>query len=203
MKDAPIRLFENPLLERMTHVSPFTVALLWSMVIGGLAGWAATDDDFRLVPALALALAGWSGWTLFEYALHRWVFHWRPRHPALRRLVFMIHGIHHAQPDDGSRVVMPPLASVPLAAALWALTGLVLAEPWRDAFFAGFLTGYLHYDITHWACHQVRFRSRLGRRVRRHHLLHHHTAEDRNYGVGTPIWDHVFGTVLGRRAAKS
>lgn len=202
MKDASIRLFETPWLDRLTHVSPYTVALLWSGVIGGLWGLAIADHDFQMVPALGLALSGWAVWTLFEYALHRWVFHWRPGHPALKRLVFMMHGVHHAQPNDGSRVVMPPLASVPLAVILWGLAGLILAGSWRDAFFAGFLTGYLHYDITHWACHQVRFRSDLGRRIQRRHLRHHHTAPDRNFGVGSPLWDHVFGTVLGRTSAR-
>ncbi|MEW5726691.1 MAG: sterol desaturase family protein [Pseudomonadota bacterium] len=196
--DQPIRLFSNPAIERLTHVQPETVALLWSFVIGGLGGWAAADPRFSPEPALGFAAAGVLAWTLFEYALHRWLFHWRPRHRPLERLVFLIHGVHHAQPDDGSRVVMPPAASLPLALALWAVAGLVLEAPWRDCFFVGFLAGYLHYDLTHWACHQARPRTRLGRLIKRHHLLHHHVDDAAHFGVGTPVWDHVFGTVLRR-----
>lgn len=193
-----IRLFENPILERFTHVQPETVAALWSFVIGVLSGWAAIDDRFAAAPALGFAAAGVLAWTVFEYALHRWVFHSRPRHPRLAKLVFLIHGVHHAQPDDGSRVVMPPLVSLPLALGLWALAGMVLEAPWRDCFFVGFLVGYLHYDLTHWACHQARPRSSLGRYLRRHHLRHHHADEGANFGVGSPLWDVVFATVLGR-----
>lgn len=197
-----IRLFANPTLERLTHVRPATVAALWAVIIGGLGGWAAADARFALAPALALAAAGLAAWSLFEYALHRWVFHWRPRHPLPARLVFLIHGVHHAQPDDGGRVVMPPAVSVPLALALWGLAALVLEAPWRDCFFVGFLVGYLHYDLTHWACHQARPRSRLGRALRRHHLLHHHVDEAAHFGVGTPIWDLAFGTVLRPRQRR-
>lgn len=196
--DQPIRLFQTPALERLTHVQPETVAVLWSFVIGVLGGLAAADPRFAVAPALAHAAAGLLAWTLFEYALHRWVFHLRPRQPWLARLVFVIHGVHHAQPGDGSRVVMPPAASAPLALALWALTGLALEAPWRDCLFAGFLAGYLHYDLTHWACHQAHPRRRLGRMIKRHHLLHHHADETAHFGVGTPLWDHVFGTVIRR-----
>lgn len=193
MKHAPIRLFANPLLERLTHVSPPTIIALWGLVIGFLWVWAWGRPGFALWPAAL----GWLAWTLFEYVLHRWVFHWQPGHPALRRLVFTIHGIHHVQPFDGTRVMMPPAASVPLAATLWGLCALVLPAPARDVFFAGFLMGYLQYDVTHWACHRRRFGARLGRHLKRHHLLHHHVEPDRNFGVSTPLWDRVFGTVIG------
>lgn len=199
MNDTSIRLFEDPRLERLTHVQPETVAVLWSGVIGVLWGWAAADRDFQVLPALWFAAVGGLVWTLFEYGLHRWVFHWKPKAPALARLVFLIHGVHHAQPGDGTRVVMPPVASLPLALTLWLLTGLVLEGPWRDAAFAGFLMGYLHYDLTHWACHQAKPRSRWMRMLRTHHLRHHHADEHANFGVGTPVWDQVFGT-LSRRA---
>lgn len=183
MKHAPIRLFANPLLERLTHVHPLTVTLLWSTVIGvllvqGGLGWP--------------ILAGLAAWSLFEYALHRWLFHWQPQRPAFRRLVFMLHGIHHLQPQDGTRVMMPPVVSVPVALALWVLVG----RPLGEAFFAGFLLGYLAYDVIHWACHQMPFKTGLKRR----HLLHHHVDAERNYGVSSPLWDRVFGTLIPPRA---
>jgi len=196
MTHAPIRLFANPLLERLTHVRPLTVVALWSVVIGILWGRALGMPGFSAWPAAL----GWLAWSLFEYTLHRWLFHWQPERPALRRLVFMLHGIHHIQPQDGTRVMMPPVVSAPLAAALWGLCGLVLAAPAHDVFFAGFLMGYLAYDLTHWACHQIRFRSGLGRAIKRHHLLHHHVEPEQNFGVSSPLWDWVFGTVIARRS---
>lgn len=202
MQDPRIRLFDNPLLDRLTRARPLSVALLWGAAIGALSGWAAALPGFALGPALAWAAAGWAAWTLFEYVLHRFVFHWRPTAPAWRRLVFLIHGCHHAQPDDPERGVMPPLASAPLALVLFALTLAALPSPWAETAFAGFLAGYLHYDLAHWACHHARPRTRRGRRLKRHHLRHHYSEVDGNWGVGTPLWDRVFGTTLAGRVGK-
>lgn len=197
-----IRLFDNPVLERLTRARPLTIALLWGAVIGALAGWTAALPGFALAPALAWAAAGWLGWTLFEYGLHRFVFHWQPASPHWRRLVFLIHGCHHAQPDDPERAVMPPLASAPLAVLLFVLTLALVPAPWAGAAFAGFLAGYLHYDLTHWACHQARPRTAWGRRVKRHHLRHHYADAPGNWGVGTPLWDLAFGTTLAVRSGQ-
>jgi sterol desaturase/sphingolipid hydroxylase (fatty acid hydroxylase superfamily) len=200
MRKEQIRLFENPLLERLTRARPLTIALVWGAAIGGLAGWSAALPGFSPGPALAWAAAGWAAWTLFEYSLHRHVFHWAPDHAWGRRLVFLIHGCHHAQPDDPERGVMPLIASVPLAPVLYAATLALVPAPWAGAAFAGFLAGYLHYDLTHWACHHARPRTFWGRLVKRHHLRHHHADRDGNWGVGTPVWDRVFGTVLTDKA---
>ena len=63
-----------------------------------------------------LVLAGVVIWTPTEYWLHRLVFHWQPRFRGGDRLHFMIHGVHHDHPNDAMRLVMPPAASIPLAA---------------------------------------------------------------------------------------
>lgn len=193
-----IRLFQNPLLERLTHAQPGTVAVLWGAVIGALAGWSLADARFTWGGGLAAMATGAACWTLFEYGLHRFVFHWSPSHPALKRMVYLWHGCHHADPQDPTRAVMPPMASIPLALALWGLTWSLAPQPWAGAGFAGFLCGYLHYDLTHWACHQVKPRSRWGRMLKRHHMVHHYSAAPCNYGVGTPLWDVVFRSILRR-----
>lgn len=193
-----VRLFANPLLERLTKARPGAVVVVYAPAMAVLLALS--------VPALGAAAAGWAAlglvaWTLFEYALHRVVFHWPARSPWGRRLVFLLHGCHHADPQDPHRAVMPPLASLPLALTCYGAAALALPAPCRDAAFAGFLLGYLHYDLTHWACHQARMAGPLGRRLKRHHLRHHHAGAHGNFGVGSPLWDMVFGTRLGRRAA--
>lgn len=195
-----IRLFDNPLLERLTRARPLTIALTWGSVIGALGFWARASPAFAPLPALAWAATGLLAWTLFEYLLHRFLFHWRASSDWGARLVFLMHGCHHAQPDDPLRAVMPLIASAPLAAALFGLTLLVLPRPWGATFFVGFLIGYLHYDLTHWACHQAQPRNRWGRLLKRHHLRHHYAIADGNWGVGTPLWDRVFGSRLGGKS---
>ena len=78
---------------------------------------------------LAALGAGWSRgyalWTLFEYWLHRLVFHFEPEEGLGARLHWIIHGVHHDHPNDPMRLVMPPAVSVPLGAAVFGLLYLV------------------------------------------------------------------------------
>ena len=153
----------------------------------------------RHVPALSaigLCLGGILVWTLAEYALHRYVFHWYKDTPWGRRVHFLLHGVHHDYPNDSDRLVMPLLTSVPLAVIFYtmfyfAFGGMRYAEP----FFAGFAIGYLAYDGTHYAVHHFKQTTRIGKFVKRHHMLHHHADHDGGFGVSSPIWDYVFGTM--------
>jgi sterol desaturase/sphingolipid hydroxylase (fatty acid hydroxylase superfamily) len=31
--------------------------------------------------------------------------------------------------------------------------------------------------------------------MKRYHMIHHHTGVDARYGVSSPLWDWVFGTM--------
>ena len=75
----------------------------------------------------------------------------------------MIHGVHHDHPNDPLRLVMPPAASVPLALVFYALFWLVLGADRAFAFGAGFLAGYLAYDMIHYHLHHHSPRTRLGK----------------------------------------
>ena len=43
--------------------------------------------------------------------------------------------------------------------------------------------------------------SGLGRFLREYHLRHHFRDDDLGYGVSSPLWDYVFGTVSTRARA--
>lgn len=64
--------------------------------------------------------------------------------------------------------------------------------------FAGFLVGYVVYDTTHYATHHWKMQSPVGRFLREYHLRHHYRDDDLGYGVSSPLWDYVFGTVATR-----
>ena len=71
----------------------------------------------------------------------------------------------------------------------------LLPESWRSlAFGAGFLGGYLAYDMIHYAVHHHVPRSRLGKKLRELHMRHHFQDDERGFGVSAPYWDRVFGT---------
>ena len=100
-----------------------------------------------------LVLAGLVIWTPTEYWLHRLVFHWQPKFRGGDRLHFMIHGVHHDHPNDAMRLVMPPAASIPLAALFLGLFVLIFGTPHAFPLFSGFIAGYLVYDYTHYHVH--------------------------------------------------
>jgi sterol desaturase/sphingolipid hydroxylase (fatty acid hydroxylase superfamily) len=190
----PIRLFRSAWLEGLTHTHPAVVPVLWLPVATAFIAlnWG------RWAPAAILA--GLALWTPAEYLLHRFVFHWRPRTPRQERFVFLIHGIHHAQPMVKTRLVMPPAAALPLAALFylffWSIIGRAAgAPPLVGPLFGGFLIGYVAYDLLHYAFHHAQLPGGYLRTLRRRHMRHH-TAHTRLFGVTSPLWDRVFGTDL-------
>lgn len=130
-----------------------------------------------------LFVAGWVGWTLAEYLLHRFDMHGAPARGAMHRE----HQEHHA-----GRPLVPDRSLRGWTGA--ALLAVVLAWGTHPAVGAGWMVGYVAYDLQHWAIHARPARSPYGRRLRRHHLHHHFVAPDRNYAVTLPVWDLVFRT---------
>ena len=189
-------MFSSPVLDRFTRVHVAVVPAVFVPVVLVHAVLALQE----LTPAAVAgwAFAGYVFWTLTEYSLHRVVFHYEPERGLGARLHWMLHGVHHDHPNDPMRVVMPPGASLPLAAAFALLFQLVLSSAAAWAFGAGFFAGYLVYALTHFRIHNTRPRTRLGRRLREHHLRHHFSDQTTAFGVSTPFWDFVFGTTPRR-----
>ena len=75
-----------------------------------------------------------------------------------------LHGIHHVQPQCKTRLVMPPVVSVPLSFLFYGLCYLIAGRAVRERrigsrrCFAGLLTGYVCYDMTHYATHHFPMR---------------------------------------------
>jgi sterol desaturase/sphingolipid hydroxylase (fatty acid hydroxylase superfamily) len=199
--DEPIRLFKSDFLEFFTHISPITIVVIWlpiaiySMVRGILLK-PATVGWWFLPTAY---LIGLFLWTLAEYLLHRFLFHYHAKTPAQERVFFLFHGVHHAQPREKSRLVMPPVVSAPMAlifyGLFWAvLSGLFNVPHWVGPMFSGFMSGYLVYDLTHYATHHFNIRSGYFKKVRKHHMYHHFQTPNQRFGVSSSLWDYVFKT---------
>jgi dihydroceramide fatty acyl 2-hydroxylase len=186
------RMFDNELLDRMSRVHPavvpilFVPAIIALIVLGVVQGAGAWT-------VLWLA-GGYLFWTLTEYWLHRIVFHFEPEQGIGARLHWIIHGVHHDHPNDPMRLVMPPSVSIPLAVLFIWLFSLVFGSPGFLPFGAGFLSGYLFYDMLHYHVHHHRPTTALGKRLRELHMRHHFQDHELGYGVSAPFWDHVFGT---------
>lgn len=207
--DVPIRLFKSDFLEFFTHITPLAVAIIWTPVI-----------LFYLIRPIVQAVAGggWLHiplgvlvglflWTFTEYTLHRFVFHFDPKSERLANFWFMFHGVHHVQPQLKTRLVMPPALSIPLAVLFrlfyqWLIGNVFGAPAWVDPIFAGFMLGYLTYDMIHYATHHWPMRSGVLKYLKRYHMMHHFKTPQKRYGVSSPLWDVVFRTKPAESAGK-
>jgi dihydroceramide fatty acyl 2-hydroxylase len=185
-------MFESDWLDRLSRVHPVVPLVIYVPAIVLLLGLGWTGSS--PIELAVLILGGYVFWTLTEYWMHRLVFHFEPEQGLGARLHWIIHGVHHDHPNDPMRLVMPPSVSLPLALAFYGLFVLVLGTPAAHVFTAGFLAGYLLYDMTHYHLHHHAPRTRLGKLLRELHMRHHFQDDTRGFGVSVPFWDYVFGT---------
>jgi sterol desaturase/sphingolipid hydroxylase (fatty acid hydroxylase superfamily) len=198
--EEPIRIFKSDFLEFFTHIHPAVVLMLYVPVVVYFFSRAVIQRaGSGLGPVFLGYAAGLAVWSLSEYVLHRHLFHYEPSHPRLKWIWYLIHGVHHEQPGCKTRLVMPPVLSIPLAFlfyGLFSLTigGLLGAPAWIAPVFAGFITGYLIYDMVHYATHNLPMNRGIFKFLKRYHLLHHYKTPDDRFGISSPLWDAVFGT---------
>ena len=198
--EQPIRLFKSNFLEFFTHISPIAIIIIWAPIVA-ICLWAGTIHPASSLLVIILGyILGLFIWTFSEYILHRFVFHFKPKNSWQEKIAFLFHGIHHAQPKVKTRLVMPPAASIPMALVFFGLFFLIFivllnAGQWMYPLFAGFLTGYIIYDLMHYATHHFRMRKGIWKTLKQFHMRHHYKHPDQLFGVSSPIWDYVFKTL--------
>jgi sterol desaturase/sphingolipid hydroxylase (fatty acid hydroxylase superfamily) len=189
-------MFDSRLLDSLSRVHPAVPVLIFGPAIAALIVWGLGSQSAAVM--LGLIVGGYVLWTLFEYWLHRIVFHFEPREGVGARLHWIIHGVHHDHPNDPLRLVMPPAVSVPLGLVVFGVLYLVFGPNYAPGLGAGFFAGYLIYDMTHYYLHHFRPRGPLGRMLRERHMRHHFQDDTRGFGISAPYWDEVFGTSARR-----
>ncbi|RPI19739.1 MAG: fatty acid hydroxylase [Ignavibacteriae bacterium] len=191
-KNETIPLFKNSFLEYFSHIHPVTPVIVFVPIIMVTAYYGFLEAG--LTYGILTYLFGILLWTITEYSIHRWAFHYEPKTDTGKKVHFLVHGIHHDYPRDATRLVMPLLVSVPLASmfyfAFYNLFGM-----YNLTVFSGFLLGYVSYDSIHYATHHLPMKSRIGNFLRVYHLRHHYEDEQTGYGVSNPLWDYFFRTV--------
>lgn len=193
-KDETVRMFKSDFLEAFSRVH-FTVPLyIYIPVILYLGYRSIFVYGFQFLTILSMILVGMFAWTLTEYTLHRFVFHYEPKSDWGKRLHFIMHGVHHDYPNDSKRLVMPPSVSIPLAVLFYVLFSTILGSTYVAPFFIGFLIGYLFYDLTHYAVHHFNMHSKFWLAVKNHHMKHHYQDSTKGFGVSSPLWDIIIGT---------
>ncbi len=186
------RLFDNPLLDKMSRVHWSMPLICYGPVVVLLA-WLSLKS-YSVAFVAAAVFIGYFAWTLIEYFGHRHLFHAPLPGAWGARLHFLIHGVHHVHPNDPLRLVMPPLLSAPIMLIALLVVRLVFGLPLGYPLLMGFIIGYIAYDMVHYYVHHAEPKTRLGLTLRRLHMMHHFRDPARAYGVSAPYWDYVFKT---------
>lgn len=186
------RMFRSNFLESLSKVH-FSIPLYIYIPVVGYFSYKSFQSGISFFQFVLWFVFGLIVWSVTEYVLHRFIFHFEPKSAWGRRIHFIFHGVHHDYPRDAKRLVMPPSASIPLALAFYFLFRYLLPSAMSlYAFFPGFLVGYLIYDMMHYAMHHYNFKSAVMKKIKQHHMLHHYQDESKGYGVSSPLWDIFF-----------
>ena len=187
------QIFSNPVLERIsrTHISvPITLFL----AISSVSLYFGLITTIPLWLGFAVLFAGIFVFTFVEYLMHRHFFHMEPDTPIKDKLQYGIHGVHHDYPRDKDRLAMPPFVSAAYAAILYLMFTLLMGD-FALYFLPGFLLGYAGYLGVHYLVHVSNPPKNFFKVLWVNHAIHHYKNPDTAFGVSSPLWDYLLGTL--------
>ena len=188
------KLFQNPVLEKLsrTHISvPLIIFFLYSCT---LLYWSVTHTSLSAGTTVIMFVIGIISFTWVEYIAHRYLFHMSTRTVVRAKTQYTIHGVHHEFPKDKTRLAMPPVLSITITTLLLLLFRLVLGD-YVFSFLPGFLTGYAGYLSVHYMVHAFQPPNNFFKVLWVNHGVHHYKNGSGIYGVSSPLWDYIYGTM--------
>ena len=193
------RLFQSDYMEMMTKTHPLVIYSIYFPIITLMLYYGATYKGLGIGAEILYFIGGALFWSLFEYVMHRYLFHMIADSERAQKFIYTLHGVHHEYPRDKERLFMPPVPSLIIASVIFAIMKLTLG--WNAlAFFPGFVFGYVMYGSMHFAIHAFAPPKFLKALWRNHHL-HHYKAPDKGFGVSSVLWDVIFRTVPKKEEA--
>lgn len=191
------QLFKNRHMEYLTKTNPLVIWSIYLPVLFLFPFYGLNVVHTTKMMAISCFLLGVIFWTLIEYVLHRFVFHYQPVSKVGQRLNYIIHGNHHEFPRDRDRLFMPAVPSIIIASFFFFQYYFILGS-WSFLFFPGFMLGYLLYGSMHYAIHAFNPPFKWMKGLWRNHHLHHYKDANAGFGVSSTLWDHVFGTMYSK-----
>lgn len=188
------RMFDNPFLEKLTRAHYSVTIGILCTISTFLVYWSATGIGLSTSTLVTLFVIGFFSWTLAEYLLHRFLFHMAPDNKIKNAIQYTLHGVHHEYPKDKSRIVMPPAGALLIGGSLFIVFWIVM-QKYAFAFVPGFLMGYVAYAFMHYAIHAYQPPKNFLKILWVNHGIHHYKDDDRGFGVSSPLWDYIFGTM--------
>jgi 4-hydroxysphinganine ceramide fatty acyl 2-hydroxylase len=188
------KMFDNPVLEKMsrTHIS---IPISMFLGLGTVSLYfAITSTDIPLGIGLLCLLLGLLSFTLVEYLMHRHFFHMEPDTKIKDKLQYSVHGVHHDYPKDKDRLAMPPFISAFYTFVFYVVFTLIM-DDYALYFLPGFLIGYALYLGVHFIVHAYQPPKNFLKILWVNHAIHHYKDPDVAFGVSSPLWDYILGTM--------
>lgn len=200
-EDISIPLFKNKWLDKLTrtHIAiPVSLFILYAI---GLIIYTKYTTDLSNLQVLGLFFGGWLFFTFAEYMVHKNVYHMKPNSKWRKKITYTMHGIHHDYPKDKSRLAMPPVLSIFVGTLLLLVFELIL-NIYSFSFLAGFLVGYAGYLLVHYTVHVFHPPNNAFKALWTNHAIHHYQNPQVLFGVSSPLWDYILGTVPKEKNAR-
>jgi 4-hydroxysphinganine ceramide fatty acyl 2-hydroxylase len=188
------QMFQNPILERLTRTHISIPIFLWFVVGSTSLYFAMTSTDIPVFIGLAVLLLGILGFSLLEYLMHRYIYHMEPDTPVKDKIQYNMHGVHHDYPKDKDRLTLPPFITVAYAVIFYFVFTFLMGD-YGLFFLPGFMIGYSAYLGVHYIVHAYQPPKNFLKTLWINHAIHHYKDPDVAYGVSSPLWDYIFGTM--------
>lgn len=188
------QLFNNPILERLSRTHIAVPLTLYTLIALGWLYYGAYYAGLSGGSIVSMFILGFLTLTLLEYLAHRYFFHMEPTSKVKARIQYTVHGVHHEYPKDKGRLAMPPLMALLYIVVIFFSVRYFLGNH-VYAFAPGMLMGYTTYLFIHYAVHAYQPPKNFLKILWIHHAIHHYKDPQRAYGVSSPLWDWVFGTM--------
>lgn len=196
------QLFKNPVLEKLSRTHISIPLIIFSTFATALLYWSVTHTSLTVLQTVGMFFLGVISFSWVEYNVHRHVFHMATYTKLRAKIQYVAHGVHHEFPKDKDRLAMPPLLSVTIATILLLLFRLILGDL-VFSFLPGFLVGYSAYVSIHYIVHAYQPPNNFFKMLWINHSMHHYKDGDIIFGVSSPLWDYIYGTMKDhKRVAK-
>ncbi len=188
-------IFKNKWLNYLTRTHVAIPVVVFFIYAAGLLYYTFEKTQLGVATVIGLFFGGILFFTFIEYVVHRWVYH--PPEDAsegFKEFTYKAHGIHHDYPKDKQRLAMPPWLSALVATILLLIFELILSQ-YAFSFLAGFLVGYALYLLVHYSTHIFKMPDNFMKALWINHMRHHYSKDEILFGVSSPLWDYIFGTM--------
>ncbi len=193
--------FKNETINKIAKTDSRKVIAIYVISALAIFSYGVFSFNYSTLEELGLLFGGFALLTFLEYFFHRYVYHSGDNYKDENNWQYVIHGAHHSFPNSKDILAMPLIMAVVVAIVFFSLFYGIMGTR-AYFFFPGFLLGYALYLLVHYKIHTSPPPNNRLKYLWVHHHIHHHVDDNKAFGVSTPFWDVIFGTMPDLKKQK-